>query len=269
METTTELAPTFGTYTNRRQVIGYMGYRFGKLNKISFTPSILYKNGSAGQNQFEGNALVNFKNTIQLGVGYRHESGVLGRFGLNINDQFHLAYAYGFAMTDLVNVSSGSHEFLVGLTLGRKSPELPVDIIPTPMTDTVYVETPPTIDTLVVEKIVKEEKVEMEHTILYAQSQSTFDENKEKEALEVFVTYLKENTEAIIYIKGYASEEGSEYANFILSGDRVKKVYAYLLKQGVNRSQMISIIQGEASEHHGADDKENDSENRRVTVVLK
>lgn len=268
METTTNLAPTNGTYTNRRQMIGYMGYRFGELKKLSVTPSVLYKNGSAGQHQIEGNVMLNMKNLIQLGVGYRHNAGILGRFGLNINDMFHLGYAYGFAMTDLVKVSSGSHEFLVGLKLCNKAPELPVDINPTPVTDTVYVETP-VIDTVVVEKIIKEEKVELEHTIYYEQSKSTFDENKEKGELDKIVTYLKENNDAIIYIKGYASEEGSEYANFILSGDRVKKVYAYLLSAGVNRNQMISIIQGEASEHHGPDDKEKLSENRRVTIVLK
>ena len=54
-----------------------------------------------------------------------------------------------------------------------------------------------------------------------------------------------------------------------MSGERVKNVYAYLLTQGVSRSQMISIIQGEASEHHGVDHKEKETENRRVTIILK
>lgn len=269
METTTNLAPTTGVYTNRRQMIGYMGYRFGELNKVSLTPSIMYKNGSAGQHQFEGNLLLNFKNHLQLGFGYRHQAGILGRFGLNISEKFQIAYAYGFATTDLAKVSSGSHEFLIGFRFGNKTQKDPVDIVPIHNTDTVFVDVPTVIDTVVVEKIVKEDKVEMEHTIYYGQSQSTFDEGKEKAGLAKIVSYLNENKDAIIYIKGYASEEGSEYANFKLSGDRVKNVYAYLLKQGVPRSQMISIVQGEASDHHGADKKEKDQDNRRVTVVLK
>ena len=272
METSSSLSPTTsGGLTNRRHMIGYMGYRFGKLNKVSITPSVLYKNGSAGQHQFEGNLLLNVKNRLQLGVGYRHEAGILGRFGFNVNDQIQVAYAYEFAMTDLAKVSSGSHEILIALRMCNKVPKTPIDIVPT--IDTVYVNAEPVIetltDTLVIEKLVKEEMVELEHTIYYAQSQSSFDEKKEKEALSKVVDYLKENSTKSIYIKGYASEEGSDYLNFKLSGNRAKNVYRYLLSQGVSRSQMISIVQGEVSEHHGSDVKNNDSENRRVTIILK
>jgi type IX secretion system PorP/SprF family membrane protein len=270
METNSNLAPTTGIVTNRRHMVGYMGYRFGKLNKVSVTPSVLYKNGSAGQHQFEGNLLLNIKNIVQIGAGYRHEAGLLGRFGININDKVQVAYAYEFATTDLAKVSSGSHEFLIGLKIcgkNKMTPVIPENIKPN--IDTVYVDSPPVIETVIVEKLVEKEEVEMEHTIYYEQSQSTFDENKEKVELAKIVDFLKENEDESIYIKGYASEEGEEYENFKLSGDRVKGVYAYLIKQGVSRSQMISIIQGEASEHHGADQKEKDAENRRVTIILK
>ncbi len=270
METSSNLSPSAsGIVTNSRHMVGYMGYRFGKLEKVSVTPSILYKNGTAGQHQIDGNLLLNVKNIFQLGVGYRHNAGVLGRLGLNINDKVQVAYAYQYAMTDLAKVSSGSHEILIGFKMCNKSPKPIVDILPTPVTDTVYVASDPIVDTVVVEKIIEEEKLKLEYTIYYEQAKSTFDENKEKAGLAKVVDYLKENPDETIYIKGYASEEGSEFGNFKLSGERVKKVYAYLLDQGVNRSQMISIVQGEAAEHHGADNKENNSENRRVTIVLK
>jgi type IX secretion system PorP/SprF family membrane protein len=271
METTSTLSPTVGVVTNRRHMVGYMGYRFGKLNKVSVTPSVLYKNGSAGQHQFEGNLLLNIKNIVQIGAGYRHEAGLLGRFGININDKVQVAYAYEFAMTDLAKVSSGSHEFLLGFKLCNKKPKLPVDIDPvaTVLTDTIYVDSPSVIETVIVEKLIEKEEVELEHTIYYEQGENSFDIIKEKEGLSKIIDYLKENGDASIYIKGYASEEGEEFANFKLSSERVKNIYVYLLTQEVSRSQMISIVQGEASEHHGADQKENDTENRRVTIVLK
>ena len=116
-------------------MVGYMEYRFGKLDKVSVTPSLLYKNGSAGQHQFEENLLLNIKNIVQIGAGYRHEAGLLGRFGININDKVHLAYAYEFATTDLAKVSSGSHEFLIGLKICGKDKMTPVilGIIATPL----------------------------------------------------------------------------------------------------------------------------------------
>ena len=244
-----------------------MGYRFGKLNKISVTPSVLYKNGSAGQHQFEGNLLLNVKNRLQLGVGYRHEAGILGRFGFNVNDQIQVAYAYEFATTDLAKISSGSHEVIIALKLSNKAPKTPINIVP--IIDTVYVDLETLIDTVVIEKLVKEEAIKLEYTIYYKQSQSSFDKKKEKEGLSKVITFLKENSSSSIYIKGYASEEGSDYLNFKLSGNRAKNVYAYLLSQGVSRSQMISIVQGEVTEHHGSDVKNTDAKNRRVTIILK
>ena len=269
METTSNLSPTIsGEVTNRRHMIGYMSYRFGKLNKISVTPSILYKNGNADQHQFEGNLLLNVKNVVQLGLGYRHEAGILGRLGFNINDKIQVAYAYEFAMTDLAKVSSGSHEVIIGIKMSHKAP---LDIIP--VINTVYIEAEPVIntvmDTVVVEKIIKAEVAELEHTIYYKQSHSSFNEDKEKEALSKVVNYLKQNPTRSIYIKGYASEEGSDYLNFKLSGKRAKRVYSYLLSQGVSRTQMVSIVQGEVSEHHGSDLKNKDAKNRRVTIILK
>jgi hypothetical protein len=122
---------------------------------------------------------------------------------------------------------------------------------------------------VVIENLIKEEAIKLEYTIYYKQSQSSFDKKKEKEGLSKVITFLKENSSSSIYIKGYASEEGSDYLNFKLSGNRAKNVYAYLLSQGVSRSQMISIVQGEVTEHHGSDVKNTDAKNRRVTIILK
>lgn len=275
IETSSSLSPSIsGELTNSRHMVGYMGYRFGKPQKITLTPSVLYKNGSAGQYQLEGNLMMDIKRIFQLGVGYRHEAGLLGRLGFNINDKIQVAYAYEFAMTDLAKASSGSHEILIGLNLcgkgAKKVPTMPItDNIATPIADTVYVESPPVVDTVIIEKLIEEEVVKMEHTIYYEQSQNILDTDKEKEALSKIVDYLKENNDKSIYIKGYASEEGTDYANFKLSGERVKNVYSYLLGQGVNRSQMVSIVQGEVAEYHGADQNEKDTENRKVIISLK
>ncbi|MDG1333235.1 MAG: PorP/SprF family type IX secretion system membrane protein [Crocinitomicaceae bacterium] len=272
VETNTSLSSTIsGELANRRHMVGYAGYRFGKPDKVTVTPSVLFKNGAGGQNQFEGNVMLNLKQVFQLGVGYRHNAGLLGRLGFNINDQVQIAYAYEFPMTDLSKVSSGSHEVLIGFNMCGKPRSMPV--IPQPRIDTVYVEsTLIEADTVIVEKVVeveKDDKPELEHSIYYESAEAKLDIEKEKEGLSKIVDYLIENKEAIIYIKGYASEDGEEYSNFQLSADRVKNVYTYLLSQNVKRSQMISIIQGEATELHGVDHKETKEENRRVTIVLK
>ena len=141
-------------------------------------------------------------------------------------------------------------------------------------TDTVFVAQEPKIDTVFVEKVVEitgpeKEKIDLKHTIYYEHAISDFDKTKEDAALTKIATYLIANRDQVIYIRGYASESGSDFTNFNLAGERAKKVYAFLLAKGVQRNQMISIVQGEIKEHHGAEYTSDEKESRRVLIEIK
>ena len=274
VEMDTELAPTQGALRNVRHMIGYAQYRIGNPAKVTVTPSILYKNSSLQLHQLEGNVMMNVKEKFQLGVGYRHKAGVLGRIGVTINDLIQIRYAYEFPMTDIARATSGSHEVGIGLTICKKGKDIePIERIVT-KTDTVFVAQEPKIDTVFVEKVVEitgpeKEKENLKHTIYYEHAISDFDKTKEDAALTKIANYLIANRDQVIYIRGYASESGSDFTNFNLAGDRAKKIYAYLLTKGVQRDQMISIVQGEIKEHHGADYTPDEKESRRVLIELK
>ena len=274
VETNTDLAPTQGALRNVRHMIGYAEYRIGNPSKVTVTPSILYRNSSVQLHQLEGNVMLDIKEKFQLGVGYRHKAGVLGRIGVNINDLIQIRYAYEFPLTDIARATSGSHEVGIGLTICKKGKDLePIERIVN-KTDTVFVAQEPKIDTVFVEKVVEitgpeKEKVDLRHTIYYENAISDFDKTKEDAALTKIANYLIANRDQVIYIRGYASEPGSDYTNFQLSNERAKKVFAYLLSKGVQRNQMISIVQGEIKEHHGADHTSDEKESRRVLIELK
>lgn len=285
VETRSKLSPTTGEISNTRHMTAYMGYRIGKSSKITVTPSILYRNSAAFIHQLEGNVLLDFKDRFQFGVGYRHKSGILGRVGLNINDLVQVRYAYEFALTDIARASSGSHEVSIGLTLcknGRKDIQVvPVDhIVETDpveriitVTDTVIVEAASKTDTVIVEKIVEVKvggrngKHDLDYSIYYGHAKSDFDEEKHALELDKIVTYLSENKDEGVYIQGYTSEDGSEFTNFKLSGERSKKIYLYLLSKGVERKQMISIVRGESTDFNDADFVTDDDKNRRVQII--
>ena len=270
VETNAELSPTQGSLRNVRHMIGYAQYRIGDPSKVTVTPSILYKNSSVQLHQLEGNVMVNIKEKFQIGVGYRHKAGVLGRVGFNINDLIQIRYAYEFPMTDMARATSGSHEIGIGLTICKKGNKV-VEQVERIVKDTVFVAQEPKIDTVVVEKVVEVEpkKPVITHTIYYEYRSSDFDKAKEDAELTKIADYLIANRDQVIYIRGYASESGTDFDNFNLSGNRAKKVYAYLLTKGVQRNQMISIVQGEVKEQHGADYTKGEKESRRVVIELK
>lgn len=274
VETRSDLSPTQGSVQNVRHMIGYMHYRIGNPSKVTVTPSILYKNSALQLHQLEGNVMMNIREVFQFGLGYRHNAGVLGRIGVNINDLVQIRYAYEFPMTDLAKATSGSHEVGIGFRICNKGKDIePIERIVT-KTDTVFVAQEPKIDTVFVEKVVEitgpaKEKIDLKHTIYYDHAISDFDKTKEDAALTKIADYLKANRDQVIYIRGYASESGSDFTNFNLAGDRAKKVFAYLLTKGVERNQMISIVQGEVKEHHGADHTTDEKESRRVLIEIK
>ena len=51
--------------------------------------------------------------TVGLGVSYRLNEGFVGMFELQINENFHVGYAYDYTTSELNKFSNGSHEIMV------------------------------------------------------------------------------------------------------------------------------------------------------------
>ncbi|MBM3177898.1 MAG: type IX secretion system membrane protein PorP/SprF [Bacteroidetes bacterium] len=50
---------------------------------------------------------------VGLGVSYRLKEGLVGLFELQLNDNFHVGYAYDFTVSDINRFSAGTHELMV------------------------------------------------------------------------------------------------------------------------------------------------------------
>lgn len=86
---------------------------------VTLIPAILAKYMAPSPVSVEGSLLVEYKEWLWAGVSYRHTDAVVGMFGLNISERFKLGYAYDFSLSRFNDVSSGSHEVVLGLMLGR------------------------------------------------------------------------------------------------------------------------------------------------------
>lgn len=108
----TDDALPFGTRQQRYYYLtgGYMK-SFGK--NLKWLPTALLRFQEEAPLSFDVNSTFVLYNTVGLGVSYRLVEGIVGLFELQLNDNFHVGYAYDFTLSDLNQYSNGTHEIMV------------------------------------------------------------------------------------------------------------------------------------------------------------
>lgn len=95
------------------------GYKFPISENLTLMPAVLAKMMRPAPLSIEGSMQLEYKEWLWLGVSYRHTDAVVGMAGLNISDRFKFGYSYDFSLSRLQNYTSGGHEIVLGLMLGR------------------------------------------------------------------------------------------------------------------------------------------------------
>lgn len=296
-----------GTFERVRQFSAYTSYEFDLSDNWTLEPFALVRNQGVESFQFEVNALTTWKETLHLGVGYRQEAGFIGRVGFQITDQIVAAYAYEMGTTGVASYSNGSHEFMLGYRLAKRTKDVKKELAPN-MTDKKVEESPevvqkkveeavePTIQIepkeveAVVEKV--EEKI-VAKTPVVEQKEVTekapvevltaFDKDikfdfasaaKENstigtnEGLDVIADYLKKNRGQRIRIEGHTCDRGNDEVNTFYSNKRANTVRDYLLAKGVNENQMEVKAMLDRDPKVPNTSEENRKQNRRVEIEL-
>ena len=86
--------------------------------------------------------------------------------------------------------------------------------------------------------------------------------------LKALTSYLKEHPETKIEIAGHGDIIGAWYANVILSNQRAKEVYDFLVANNISPKRMFFYGKGSTMPVAPNDTEENRSKNRRVDVYL-
>jgi type IX secretion system PorP/SprF family membrane protein len=95
------------------------GYKIKLNEELSLTPNLMAKYMAPAPVSIDFNMQVEYKEWLWGGLGYRHTDAVVGMFGLNISNRFKLGYSFDFSISKFKNYSSGGHELVLGLMLGR------------------------------------------------------------------------------------------------------------------------------------------------------
>jgi type IX secretion system PorP/SprF family membrane protein len=89
------------------------GYIFDLSPSLMYKPSFMFRSVMSAPVSFDinNNFLINEK--LELGVGYRINTAVMGNVIFNINRGLRIGYAYDYSTNKLQKFNSGSHEIMV------------------------------------------------------------------------------------------------------------------------------------------------------------
>jgi len=82
-------------------------------NIIKFVPSTLIKIQDDAPLTFDLNAFLVFYDAVGLGCSYRFADSIIPMFELQLNNNFHVGYAYDITTSALNQYSNGSHEIMI------------------------------------------------------------------------------------------------------------------------------------------------------------
>ena len=89
------------------------GYTFELNRNLKLLPSLLVRYHPANPVQIDLNTLVELKEMVRVGLGYRTSNTLVGLLQFHINYQLSLAYSYDYNFGSVGNYMNGSHEIVL------------------------------------------------------------------------------------------------------------------------------------------------------------
>ena len=109
-----EMDTTLNTSGKQQRYYYLMGGFTKSLSKdVKWMPSTLIRVQNNAPLSLDINNMFIFYDVVGLGCSYRLGDAVIGLFELQINENFHVGYAYDITMSDIRLYSNGSHEIMI------------------------------------------------------------------------------------------------------------------------------------------------------------
>lgn len=95
------------------------GYKFNISDNVSLMPSLLAKYMTPAPLSIEGSLQLEYKEWLWIAFSYRNTDAIVAMAGLNISERFKFGYSFDYSISKFNQFSSGGHEIVLGLMLGR------------------------------------------------------------------------------------------------------------------------------------------------------
>ena len=82
---------------------------------VSFKPSLQLKYAASSRLAIDVTAFINYKSKVELGAGFRSESGLVGLFKIDLFKYVTLGYAYDHTLSRMRFGSPHTHEIVLGI----------------------------------------------------------------------------------------------------------------------------------------------------------
>ena len=89
------------------------GFTHKVSNRVKVVPSALIRIQDQAPISFDLNTIVVLYDAVGLGCSYRLEDAVVALFELQLNENFHVGYAYDITTSALRQYSNGTHELMI------------------------------------------------------------------------------------------------------------------------------------------------------------
>lgn len=95
------------------------GYRLKINDRFTFLPAVLLKIPPRGPLAIDLQAMVDYNNSLNFGLGYRNTDALMIYAGLKINQRFSIQYSFDLTLSPLRNGSSNTHEISLSFSACR------------------------------------------------------------------------------------------------------------------------------------------------------
>lgn len=114
------VSPSFDRNSESRHFFLMAGMVFDLNYYVKFKPSFIVKAVDGAPLSADVTANFLFYDRFWAGLMYRWEDAAGALIQYEVNRTFRIGYSYDYTLSDISNYSSGTHEIMIGLDLGRK-----------------------------------------------------------------------------------------------------------------------------------------------------
>ena len=105
---------------NTKMHFNMMGaYKITLNEDMTLSPAFLIKYIKPFPLTAEATLQFEYKEWFWISASYRYKDAIIGMLGLNISNRFKFGYSYDFSLSHFSNCSSGGHELILGIMIGR------------------------------------------------------------------------------------------------------------------------------------------------------
>jgi type IX secretion system PorP/SprF family membrane protein len=117
---------TVSQFQLKRHYLGHISYDLNLGTDLILTPLAVVRTTETSKINYEGSVLLEFKERLWMGAGYKASNSVSVNAGGSVSDWLIVNYCYDFGFAGITGASAGSHEITLGFLFNRsKDPRSP------------------------------------------------------------------------------------------------------------------------------------------------